>query len=107
MSDLLIGRMSASVADWPDDWQVPVMLRHLAEDRLDDALREHPLPDGEWCVRRLDIALELDPERPLSALETRWADRILAVLRQSLRDGSSDVVRYERPEQAEDDLLRG
>jgi hypothetical protein len=107
MSDLLIGRMSASVTDWPDDGHVPVMLRHLAEDRLDDALREHPLPDGEWCVRRLDIALELDPERPLSALETGWADRILAVLRQSLRDGSSDVVRYERPEQAVDDLLRG
>ncbi|MFH8251250.1 hypothetical protein ACH3VR_12840 [Microbacterium sp. B2969] len=107
MSDLHVGRMSAAVVDWPDPAQVPEMLRHVIDGRLEDAMREHPLPDGEWCVRRLDVALDLDPERPLSALEAGWADRIVTSLRQSLRDGSTDVIRYLRPEDAVDDMLTG
>lgn len=107
MTDLRIERMSATVADWPEPDRVPQMLRRVCADRLEDALRERPLPDGEWCVRRLDVALELDPERPLSALETDWADRIVTALRLCLRDGSQDVVRYVRPEAAVDDLLAG
>ncbi len=107
MSELHVERMTAAVADWPDPGQVLGMLRHVAETRLDDALREQPLPDGEWCVRRIDVAVDLDPERPLSALEAGWADRIVTALRQSLRDGSSDIVRFVRPEDAVDDLFAG
>ncbi|MFT3971742.1 MAG: hypothetical protein QM695_16060 [Micropruina sp.] len=99
--------MSATVCDWPEPDQVPRMLRHVSAERLEDALRTRPLPEGEWCVRRLDVAVELDPERPLSALETDWADRIVTALRLSLRDGSPDVVRYIRPEAAVDELLAG
>lgn len=99
--------MSATVADWPEPDQVPTMLQHISDDRLERALRESPLPEGEWCVRRLDLAVALDPDRPLSALETDWADQIVTALRVSLRDGSQDVVRYLRPEQAVDDLLLG
>ncbi|MGC5075656.1 hypothetical protein [Agrococcus sp. DT81.2] len=107
MNELRIERMTAAVADWPDPGEVLGMLRHVAESRLDDALRQQPLPDGEWCVRRLDISVELDPERPFSALETGWADRIVAALRLSLLDGSSDVVQFVRPEDAVDDLFTG
>lgn len=107
MSELHVERMTAAVADWPDPGQVLGMLRHVAETRLDDALRGQPLPDGEWCVRRVDVAVDLDPERPLSALEAGWADRIITALRQSLRDGSSDIVRFVRPEDAVDDLFAG
>ncbi|WP_344065632.1 hypothetical protein [Microbacterium pumilum] len=99
--------MTASAADWPDPDQVPSMLRHVANGRLDDALRQHPLPDGEWCVRRLDLAVELDPDRPLSALETSWADRVVTALRRSLLDGSTDVVHFARPEAVIDDMLAG
>ena len=107
MNELSIERMTASIADWPEPEQVPSMLRHVAEGRLDDALRQHPLPDGDWCVRRLAMAVELDPDRPLSALETTWADQVVTALRQSLLDGSTDVVHFTRPEQAIDDVLAG
>jgi hypothetical protein len=108
MTELKIDRLSASAAaNWPAQEEVAGMLRRVADDRLERALAEHALPEGDWCVRRLDVDLDLDPERPLSALETDWADRIVTALRQSLRDGSRDVVRYVRPEQAVDDLLRG
>jgi hypothetical protein len=107
MSELRIDRLSASAADWPAPGEVAGMLRRVADDRLGRALAEQPLPEGEWCVRRLDVGVSLDPERPLSALETDWADQIVTALRQSLRDGSRDVVRYLRPEQAVDDLFLG
>ncbi len=107
MTELRIDRLSARADAWPDPQQVPRMLEHVAADRLERALREQPLPDGDWCVRRLDVAVELDPDRPLSALETDWADRIVTALRVSLRDGSQDVVRFVRPEDAVDDLLAG
>lgn len=109
MSDLTVGRLTATVANWPDSDpdQVPVMLRHVADSRLQDAVRAHPLPDGEWCVRRVAVDVELDPERPASALEADWADQIVIALRHSLRSGSQDIVRYERREQALDDLLAG
>ncbi len=107
MTDVRIDRLSATATEWPEPEEVPQMLRHIAADRLGDALRESPLPSGDWYVQRLDVAAEFDPERPLSALETDWADRIVTALRVSLRDGSSNVVRYLRPEAAVDDLLAG
>ena len=107
MTDVRIDRRTATAADWPEPDQVPTMLQHVSADRLERALRANPLPEGDWCVRRLDVAVDLDPDRPLSALETDWADRIVTALRLSLRDGSQDVVRYLRPEQAVDDLLLG
>jgi hypothetical protein len=107
MTEVRIDRLSATATEWPEPEEVPQMLRHIAADRLGDALRENPLPGGDWYVRHLDVEAELDPERPLSALETDWADRIVTALRVSLRDGSSNVVRYLRPEAAVDDLLAG
>lgn len=107
MNDLRIGTIRATATDWPAPDQLPEMIRNLADDRLDAALTARPLPEGEWCIRRLDVPVDLDPGRPLSALETDWADQIVAMLRQSLTDGSVDVVRYDRPEHAVDDLLQG
>src|SRR5262245_10519363 len=109
MNDVAIGRLTATVTDWPetDAERVPRMLDRVADSRLEDAIRSHPLPDGEWCVRRVNVEVVLDPERPTSALESDWADQIVVALRRSLRDGSQDVVRFDRPEQAVDDLLLG
>lgn len=108
MTDLSIGTIRATATDWPGaPDEVPRMVQHLVDGRLEAALSGQALPEGDWCVRRLEVPVELDPGRPLSALETDWADQIVTILRQSLTDGSVDVVRYQRPEEAVDDLLRG
>jgi hypothetical protein len=107
VSELSIGRLTATVADWPDPDLVPRMLRGVADGRLEDAVRRHPLPDGDWCVRRVDLDVRLDPARPSGALESDWADQIVIAVRQSLRDGARDVVHYQRREEALDDLLSG
>ncbi|SEI82437.1 hypothetical protein [Demequina mangrovi] len=107
MSDLTIDLMTAAVTDWPDPEAVRPMLERVAQVRLDDALRGAPLPEGEWCVRRLDVAVSLDPERPSSALESTWADQVLAALHRSLSAGSPEVLHYRRPEDAVDDALAG
>lgn len=107
MNDLRIATMSVTATSWPDPEQVPRMLRHLADEGLELALREHPLAEGEWCVRRLDVAVALDPERPSSAVEAAWADRLVEALHRCLTGTSGDVVHFARTELAVDDLLTG
>ncbi len=106
MTDLHVARLSASV-EGADSQRLVAILDQVAGGRLADALGRAPLPDGEWCVRRVDVPVAGDLDRPDGALATQWADAIVVALRQSLRDGSCDVVRFERLDDAVDDLLRG
>jgi hypothetical protein len=101
MTTLSIGRLSATVHAGPDDEvagpRVSAMLEHLAERRLDEALRAAALPPGEWYVRRLDLVLQVDEDRPGSAVEARWAAALLDALRRALAVGSPDVVHHPHP----------
>lgn len=111
MTDLTIERLTASTDVDPE--HVDHLLRRVAATRLDDALRHRPLPAGDWCVRHVDVALQLDPGRPEIALEAEWAEAIVAAVARSLdvttgaSGGSAGVVHYRRREDAVVDCLAG
>jgi len=106
MTDLTVGRLSATVhGDGDLAPRVGRMLTQLAQRRLDDALQSVDLPNGEWCVRRVDVGIVIDPERPDGAIETHWATAVVDALRRALRTGSDDVVCYPRPGDAVADLV--
>ncbi|MGW6129717.1 hypothetical protein ACWFNE_06805 [Cellulomonas sp. NPDC055163] len=105
MNDLTIGALTARTVDWPRPDDVDRLLSAVAGDRLEPALAARPLPDGEWCLRRLDVDVRLDPTRPAPALEAAWAQQIVDELWRTLASGSPDVVHYAGLEAAADDLL--
>jgi hypothetical protein len=85
--------------------RVPRLLRGVAEHRLDRALAAADLPAGTWCVRRLDVPVWLDLDRPDGALETAWATALVTALLRALAGGSADVVRYRGDVDALADLV--
>jgi hypothetical protein len=109
MTELTIGRLATTVSVWPpgDTARVPAMVEGVASHRLDEALRAAPLPSGDWCIRRLDLEVTLDPGRPSGALEAAWAETIVSRLHGALRDPAIEVVHFARQEDALDDLLTG
>ncbi|WP_255768573.1 hypothetical protein [Pseudarthrobacter sulfonivorans] len=80
------------------------MLENLAGYRLDEALSGVDFPDGEWCLRRLDLLLSLDPERPGPSLELEWAKALVNELRQRINDGTPRVLHFPRRADALHDL---
>lgn len=96
MTDLLCGRLSATV---PDDLsadagaRVDRMLHHLP-DRLGSQVltRLSALP-GEWCLRRLDLVLPMDADATDPHTEELWAEHIIDALLDRLASGH-DVVHY-------------
>lgn len=106
MTDLAIHRLSATVHGSGDlAPRVERMLTQLAQRRLDEALQAAELPPGDWCVRRLEVGITVDPARPDGALETQWAAAVVDGLRRALVGGSSDVVHYQRRVDALADLV--
>lgn len=109
MTELLIRSLRATVPAVEDapslGGRVRSMLRRVAEHRLDDALAELDLPAGEWCVRRLDVLMMLAIEDNDATIERQWAASLAAALRTALADGSNEVIRYSRPDDALDDLV--
>jgi hypothetical protein len=106
MTELMISRLSATVHG--DGGAVPRaerMLARVVRHRLDAALLAAGLPEGEWCVRRVEVGVVIDPDRPDSAIETQWAAALVDALRRALRTGSGDVVHYRRPGDALADLV--
>jgi hypothetical protein len=69
------------------------MQRRLAERTLNDRLAGLHGLSGEWCVRRLEIQLELDAIEPDAGAADRWADLIAASVRSLVPDGSQ-VIHY-------------
>lgn len=93
MSTLVVDRMSA-VSPPELQARARVVLAGVAHRRLGDALRLSPLPDGDWFIRRLDVAVPFDPTRPDPSVEVVWADAVITALHATLRIGSPDVVHY-------------
>ncbi|KRE60003.1 hypothetical protein ASG92_22225 [Arthrobacter sp. Soil736] len=71
--------------------------------RLEAAVDALDLPPGDWCLRRLDLKLTLDPDRPDSALESDWAAAVAFAAAAAV--GSGDAVHYRGPADALTDLL--
>ena len=106
MTDLTIRRLSATVhGDGDLAPRVGRMLTQLAQRRLDEALQAADLPPGDWCVRRLEVGIAIDPARPDGALETQWAAAVVNALRRALVGGAGDVVHYRRRVDALADLV--
>jgi hypothetical protein len=112
MTDLRIGRLSASIHPMPgvDDAgdagrRVDAMLRHLAERRLDAGLGRLGLSEGDWCIRRADVTFALDPDDGESTAESKWAATMLDSLQRILAGSQSEVVHYRRRGQALEDLV--
>lgn len=125
MTELYIGTLSARSLDpgGPENdvdtsaraaaelrGRIPHMLEHLSGHRLEEAFSAIGVPDGEWCLRRLDVMLSLDPERPGPALETQWAqlvvNELLQRLHQPLGSGPADVLHFPRRTDALNDLVQ-
>ena len=102
MTDLLIERLHtrAAVTGPDDDARVRSLLADLTGRRLEEALAESALPEGDWCLRRLDVPLRLDVSCADSALSRRWArgitEAISTAIDASARGAGSDVVHYPR-----------
>ncbi len=118
MSELFIGRLTATaVAEHPTNHgttslqgpgslasRVPALLANLADHRLAEAFAGTDLPGGEWCLRRVDLHLALDPDRPGPALETQWAAAVLQELAHLIRSGSAEVLHFPRISDAVNDM---
>jgi hypothetical protein len=106
-----IHRLSATARleeERPEDaGRVARLLRRVAAERLDRALRDAPLPPGIWCVHHLDVPVRLDLERPDPALEVAWAAALVGALSRALRSGAPEVVRYDHERDALADLVCG
>jgi hypothetical protein len=65
----------------------------LVERTLNDRRAGFHGLSGEWCVRRLEIELELDAAEPDATAAERWADVIATSVRSLVADGSL-VIHY-------------
>jgi hypothetical protein len=74
---------------------------------LDDAWQAVSVPPGFWCVRRLELTLMLDPDRPDADLRRRWSALFVAEVRRLLAARSPDVVRYPNEVAALADAVSG
>ena len=106
MTDVLIARLSAA-ASGEDQPRVRRLLRDMVDRRLDDAIRAADLPPGEWCVRRMDVTVRLDPARTDAAVQSAWAGKIAEALSNLLRHSppGEQFVHYPRAMDALVDML--
>jgi hypothetical protein len=104
MTELQIGLLSAT-SSAADQARVRRLLAGVTERRLDQALAGLTLPAGEWCIRRLDVPLELSDRLTDGAVEQDWARTLAIALRAALE--SALVVHYPRPVLALAELLVG
>ena len=98
MTDLLIDRLHARAAvTGPDDEaRVRALLADLTGHRLEDALAGVALPEGDWCLRRLDVWLRLDAFSADSALGRRWAQSVTDAIADAVCGTGPHVVHYPR-----------
>jgi hypothetical protein len=103
-----IGRFSADVAARPAQVQrVDALARAVVEQELGRTLGSTDLPPGIWCVRRLDLHLDLDLAGDDGQLRRAWGSMVSAGLRAALQTASPDVVHYRHRADAAADLIGG
>jgi hypothetical protein len=110
MTELTIDRLTASAVTSSDaqvatESRIATLLRRIAASRLDSALAEVSLPQGHWCVRRLDLSLTLDFDRSDAALEAQWSRALVDAIAAAITNRSCDLVFYPRIVDALIDLL--
>lgn len=110
MTELTIDRLTAAAVTSSDERagtesRIGALLQRVAASRLDTAMTEVSLPQGYWCIRRLDIALILDLNRPDAALETQWSRALIDAIAAAITNRSGDLVCYPRIVDALVDLL--
>jgi hypothetical protein len=110
MTELTIARLSATVHsiegfdDAPS--RVDRILHRVAERRLDERLGAVTLPEGDWCIRRLDVVVNVDTDDHDATIEEKLADGVVESLRSRIAAAPSDgVVHYRRPHDALTDLV--
>lgn len=110
MTELTIDRLvtRAEVRGAEDEARVRRLVADLTGRELERALASAQVPDGLWCIRRLDVHLRLDG-RGDRDLGRDWARTVVDTLLQGLspEGGVSPpgVVGYARPEQMLTDLV--
>src|SRR6478735_4365673 len=106
MNGVAIARMSAEVdsADYLD--RVDRMQRRLAEGGLQHRQVGAHGHHGAWCVRRLELRLELGTDELEATVAARWADLLAAAVRDLVPDGRN-VLYYRSRSQALVELADG
>ncbi len=117
MTDVLIDRFwtRAQVRDENDAALVRRLVADLSGRELGGAFAETRLPDGLWCVRRLDVDVSMD-DRAERDLGRAWARLVVDALLDQLAAAvpgpggafvaqGPDAVRYARHDQALLDLV--
>lgn len=114
MTGVEIERLTATAHLPPDTApgvadRIDGLLRVAAGKPLDDALAAAGLPEGIWCLRRVDARLRLDLERVDAALAGDWARTLSAAVAAALgaapTAGRADVVVYPDVAAATADLV--
>jgi hypothetical protein len=92
MTTLTIRRLGAEVPadlDQTSPARVERLLRLVADRALEDRHPTYGELSGEWCVRRLDLQLDLAADEPDSSAAARWAEQIAGAIRDLVPDGSN------------------
>jgi len=106
MTDLLVDRLHArAVVAAGDEARVHALLSGLTGRGLAEALERAPVPDGYWCLRRLDVSLRLDPTPGDGAVTRRWAQTVTDALLASLSGADPNVAYFPRRTDAVTDLV--
>ncbi|WP_436532123.1 hypothetical protein [Actinoplanes sp. HUAS TT8] len=104
-ADVRIGLLSVTLPAGTDRVRMDAALRRVAGTGLDSALAALGLPDGEWCVRRLDVPARLNLEHSAERVAEEWASVLAFALRQMLVGTGENVLRYESVRGAATDLI--
>lgn len=105
MTTLTIRRLCAETTD-PELTRVQQLLRLIADRTLEERRATYETLSGEWCVRRLDLGLDLPPDEPDSTAAGRWAALIAGTIRDLVPDGSN-VLHFRSRSQQLLDLVVG
>jgi hypothetical protein len=108
VSIVSIGRFRADVAARPEEARrVDALARAVTGQELGRALGSSDLPPGIWCVRRLDLHLDLDLADDDGQLRRAWGSTVAAGLLAVPRTANPDVVHYRHRAAAAADMIGG
>ncbi len=111
--DLVIGRLEVDLG--PRSWtgeerEAKAIVADMVDRRLQRAMSEVSVPEGEWCLRR--IVVEVEPSgavRPRSRWvdSEAWSQALARAVQRAIATGGDDVVYYRDLREALVDLVTG